>query len=120
MLVEDTFFEVFTEPLIDAGELETADRVYYASTRGIRIDGYGGDPLSADGVLSLIISDFSQSPSIRHADSHRNDAAFRRLSNFVERSLREEFRNCARRVLARLRARRPDSEAVGSRPTESG
>ena len=93
MLVEDTFFEVFTEPLIDAGDLETADRVYYASTRGTRVDGYGGDPISADGVLSLITSDFSQSSQHGTLTATEMDAAFRRLSSFVERSLREEFRN---------------------------
>ena len=93
MLVEDTFFEVFTEPLIDAGELETADRVYYASPRGIRVDGYGGDPISADGVLSLIISDFTQSSQAGTLTATEMDAAFRRLSNFVERCLREDFRH---------------------------
>ena len=93
MLVEDTFFEVFTEHLIDAGELETADRAYYASPRGIRVDGYGGDPISADGVLSLIISDFSQSSQHGTLTATEMDAALRRLSNFVERCLRDEFRN---------------------------
>ena len=93
MFVEETFFEVFTEPLIDAGELETADRVYYASPRGIRVDGYGGDPISADGVLSLIVSDFSQSSQHSTLTATEMDAAFRRLSNFVERCLHEEFRN---------------------------
>ena len=42
--VEDAFFDVLTESLIDAGEIETADRVHYVSPRGIRVDGYGGDP----------------------------------------------------------------------------
>ena len=93
MLVEDTFFEVFTEPLIDAGELETADRAFYASPRGIRVDGYGGDPISADGVLSLIISDFTQSSQAGTLTATEMDAAFRRLSNFVERCLREDFRH---------------------------
>ena len=93
MLVEDTFFEVFTEPLIDAGELETADRAYYTSPRGIRVDGYGGDPNTADGVLSLVVSDFSQSSRHGTLTATEMDAAFRRLSNFVERCLREDFRN---------------------------
>ena len=92
MLAEDTFFEVFCEPLIDAGELETADRVYYSSPRGIRVDGYGGDPIAADGVLSLVISDFNQSSQHETLTATRMDSAFRRLSNFVERSLRDDFR----------------------------
>ena len=93
MLVEDTFFEVFTEHLIDTGELETADRVHYTSPRGIRVDGYGGDPISTDGVLSLIVSDFSQSSEPGSLTATDMNAAFRRLSSFAERSLRPDFRN---------------------------
>ena len=58
---EDAFFERFCEYLIDAGELETADRVQYLSPRGLRVDGYGGDPMGAEGILSLIIADFNPS-----------------------------------------------------------
>ena len=38
---EDAFFDVLTASLIDAGEIETADRVHHVSPRGIRVDGYG-------------------------------------------------------------------------------
>ncbi|WP_419838411.1 AIPR family protein [Candidatus Poriferisodalis sp.] len=93
MLTEDTFFEVFTEPLIDAGELETADRAYYTAPRGIRVDGYGGDPRTTDGVLSLIVSDFRQSSDHSTLTATEMDAAFRRLLNFIDRCLREDFRN---------------------------
>ena len=93
MLVEDSFFEVFADPLIDAGELETADRVHYISPRGLRVDGYGGDPISTDGVLSLIVSDFSQTSELGSLTATEMTAAFRRLSNFAERCLRENFRN---------------------------
>jgi len=38
---EDSFFDVFCEHLMDAGELDEANRVQYlAPTRGIRIDGW--------------------------------------------------------------------------------
>ncbi len=93
MLTEDTFFEVFTEPLIDAGELETADRVHYTAPRGIRVDGYGGDPRTADGVLSLIVSDFRQSSDHSTLTATEMDAAFKRLLNFIDRCLHEDFRN---------------------------
>ena len=56
--IEDAFFDVFTENLVEAGELETADRVFFSSPRGLRVDGYGGDPQNAEGVLSLIVLDF--------------------------------------------------------------
>lgn len=93
MLVEDSFFEVFTDPLIDVGELETADRVHYISPRGVRVDGYAGDPISSDGVLSLIVSDFSQTSELGSLTATEMNAAFRRLSNFAERCLRQDFRD---------------------------
>ena len=92
LLVEDSFFEVFAAPLIDAGELETADRIHYTSPRGVRVDGYGGDPIGTDGILSLIVSDFSQSSEPGSLTATEMTATFRRLSNFLERCLRREFR----------------------------
>ena len=96
--LEDSFFEILTGHLIDAGEIETADRTYYvAQSRGsqgaIRVDGYGGDPILSDNVLSLIITDFSQDLTIRILTRNEMDVAFRRLSNFLERSLDDRFRN---------------------------
>ena len=91
--VEDSFFDVLTESLIDAGEIETADRVHYLSPRGIRVDGYGGHPRDSDAVLSLIITDFSQSQEVATLTATSMNAAFKRLSNFLERSLNEAYRN---------------------------
>ena len=90
---EDAFFEVLSESLIDAGEIETADRVHHVSPRGIRVDGYGGDPLNSDGVLSLIITDFNQSHAVSTLTATSLNATFRRLFNFLDRSLDEVFRN---------------------------
>ena len=90
---EDTFFDLFCEQLVDAGELETADRAQYVSPRGVRVDGYGGDPSSSNGVLSLIIADFSQSPEIATLTATDMDAIFKRLSNFLSKSLEDDFRN---------------------------
>ena len=91
--VEDAFFDVLTESLIDAGEIETADRVHYVSPRGIRVDGYGGDPITSDSVLSLIITDFSQSEEVATLTATNMNATFNRLSNFLARSLDDAFRN---------------------------
>ena len=60
---EDAFFSVFCEQLIDAGELETADRAYYQTPRGLRVDGYGGDPVASGGVLSLALPARTLSPT---------------------------------------------------------
>ena len=91
--VEDAFFDVLTESLVDAGEIETADRVHYVSPRGIRVDGYGGDPINSDAVLSLIITDFSQSEEVATLTATNMNATFKRLSNFLDRSLDDAYRN---------------------------
>ena len=90
---EDAFFDVVTESLIDAGEIETADRVHHVSPRGIRVDGYGGDPVNSDDVLSLVIADFNQSHEVATLTATNLDATFRRLFNFLDRSLDEAYRN---------------------------
>jgi len=90
---EDAFFDVFAESLLDAGEIETADRVHHVSPRGIRVDGYGGDPNNSDSVLSLIIADFNQTQEIETLTATHMNAIFKRLSNFLVRSLDEEYRN---------------------------
>ena len=90
---EDAFFDVLTTSLIDAGEIETADRVHHVSPRGIRVDGYGGDPVTSDAVLSLIITDFSPSQDVATLTATNMDATFKRLSNFLDRSLDEGYRN---------------------------
>ena len=91
--VEDAFFDAFTESLLDAGEIETADRVHHVSPRGIRVDGYGGDPNNSDAVLSLIVADFNQTHEIETLTATNMDATFKRLSNFLGRSLDEAYRN---------------------------
>lgn len=92
-LVEDAFFDLLSETLIDAGEIETADRVHYVSPRGVRVDGYGGDPLDSEGVLSLIIADFNQSQEVATLTATDMNMIFRRLHNFLDRSLDAGFRN---------------------------
>lgn len=92
--VEDAFFELFCSYLIDAGELDTADRVSHApTTGGRRVDGYGGDPAQAAGILSLIIADFNHSAVVgRLTQTDLNDI-FKRLTKFLAKSLDGKFRN---------------------------
>ena len=93
-LKEDTFFDRYCEQLIEAGELDSADRAPYARPGGgVRIDGYGGDPLESAGVLSLIVLDFNQSPEIANLTGSEMDAIFKRASNFMEKALETKFRN---------------------------
>ena len=92
--VEDQFFERTTQVLLDAGEIESADRVNYRNTnRGMRVDGYGGDPLNEDGVLSLISLDFAQADEIGSLTNTDMGVVFRRLESYLTRSLDSGFRN---------------------------
>lgn len=91
--VEDAFFERLCNELVDAGEIDTADRAAYSSARGLRVDGCGGDPAQASGVLSLIICDFHQSQELATLTATEMDAIFKRLANFLTRSLDPNFRN---------------------------
>ncbi|MDO8586696.1 MAG: AIPR family protein [Armatimonadota bacterium] len=89
---EDAFFDIFCAHLIDAGELDSADRAHYLAPRGLRVDGYGGDPLASGGVLSLIIADYSQSTEIATLTASDMDAIFKRASNFVTKCFDSSFR----------------------------
>lgn len=94
LYAEDAFFELFCEYLADAGEFDTADRASYCPpTGGIRVDGYAGDPLQSGGVLSLVILDFSQSPDLVRLTQTDMNAIFKRLENFLNKSLDAKFRN---------------------------
>lgn len=89
---EDSFFSQFCEYLMDSGELETADRAYY-SGRGLRVDGYGGDPVSSAGELSLVVADFNQSPDVASLTQSELDSIFKRPMNFLAKALDPKFRN---------------------------
>lgn len=90
---EDAFFEVYCSHLIEAGELDEADRAHYVSARGIRIDGYGGEPSPVDGTLSLIVADFDQSLELASLTSTEMGAIFKRARTFVVKALDRTFRN---------------------------
>ena len=94
--VEDVFFHKFCEHLMEAGELDSADRVAYQGQpgRGIRVDGYGGDP-AEDGsdTLSLLICDFHPSADVGRLIGSEMNAIFRRLSNFLRHALDRKWRD---------------------------
>ena len=91
---EDAFFDIACEYLVDSGDLDTADRVPYRHpSRGIRVDGYAGDPQDAAGTLSLIGLDFSPVPSVGRLVGSQMDAIFKRMKRFVTQALNERWRN---------------------------
>ncbi|MGQ0467906.1 MAG: AIPR family protein [Sporichthyaceae bacterium] len=93
VFVEDAFFDVVNEYLIEVGELETADRAPYLGTRGVRIDGYGGDPRQCSNVLTLLILDVNQDDQVGRLNATELNAINNRAKNFVVKSLDEDFRH---------------------------
>ena len=94
--LEDVFFHKFCEHLMEAGELDSADRVAYQGQpgRGIRVDGYGGDPAEDDSdTFSLLISDFHPSTGVRRLIRSEMNTIFRRLANFLRHALDRKWRD---------------------------
>jgi hypothetical protein len=89
--LETAFLEEFCAFLVDSGDFETFDRAHYRAAKGMRVDGYAGDPLECDGVLTLVISDFQADPSIGSLTRTETEAAFRRLENFLKAALSGSF-----------------------------
>ena len=94
--LEDVFFQRFCEHLMEAGEIDSADRAPYQGPpgRGIRVDGYGGDPVLNDSdTLSLLIQDFRPTEEVERLVGSDMNAIFRRLSNFLRNALDRKWRD---------------------------
>ena len=99
--VEDAFFNLSTDDLVWAGVIPNAERMQYSKPQGgIRVDGFCGDPLQynetgeAKGcVLSLIVLDYSQTLEMKTLTLTDMNADFKRLENYLQRSLDPSFRN---------------------------
>jgi hypothetical protein len=91
---EDAFFDYTCEQLMDVGDLVSADRALYIGPpgSGTRIDGYGGNPLEDDGVLTLLLTDFSQTTDVQTLTRTEMDTQFKRGEKFLTRSLDSKFR----------------------------
>ena len=84
-LTEDTFFDLFSEDLIKAEVIQTADRCFYDKP-GLKIDGYGGHPVEDDATLSLIVCDFSNQDEIVSVNRSEIEAMCKRAINFISKS----------------------------------
>lgn len=92
----EAFFEKMGDILTEAGELDGADYAYFEGTgrRGtaLQIHGYGGDPREAQGILSLILCDFSTSEEVRVFRADDLKSRFNRLVGFLRHARDDEFR----------------------------
>lgn len=92
----EAFFEKMGEILTEAGELGSADYAYFEGTGQsnvvMQVDGYGGDPRDAQGILSLILCDFQVTEEVRRFQGEQLKSRFNRLSVFLRYALRKDFR----------------------------
>lgn len=92
----EAFFEKMGDILTEAGELDAADYAYFEGTgrRGtaLQVHGYGGDPREAQGILSLILCDFSATDDVRSFRADDLKSRFNRLVGFLRHARDEEFR----------------------------
>ena len=93
--VEDVFFEKFCEYLTEYGELDTADRALHSgqASRGVRVDGYGGDPIDTGGILSLVVADCQQARGITPLNRMEMESLVNRPVRFVLEALKADWRN---------------------------
>ena len=90
-LTEDAFFYFFSEDLIKAEVIPTADRCFFDKP-GLKIDGYGGNPIDDEGTLSLIVCDFSNQEEIVSINRAEIDSMCKKAINFISKSLDPNFR----------------------------
>ena len=94
--MEDVFFQRFCEHLMEAGEIDSADRAPYSGApgRGIRVDGYGGDPaIDESDTFILLVQEFHASAVMSRLVRSEMNAIFRRLSNFLKSALDVRWRD---------------------------
>ena len=91
-LTEEAFFQVFTDEIIAAGEIDNADRCYFKKL-GMRIDGYGSDPIDSDNELNVIVADYSSSETIENVNKLDIENVCKRSGNFISKCLSQDFIN---------------------------
>ncbi len=91
-LTANSAFEYFCDYLIRAEVILTADRCFFEK-QGLRIDGYGGNPMDDDATLNLIVVDFcDQKHKVVPINRTEIDAINKRAVNFISKSLNPSFR----------------------------
>lgn len=95
LVTVEAFFEKIGDLLSEAGEIESANRAFHEClySRGpAQIDGYGGDPRENEGILSLILCDFSLDRDIRPLHKDHIQRLSQKLFRFLNASLDDRFR----------------------------
>lgn len=92
---QEVFFERMTARLEAEGEIDTAEHIAFVgsfSGKTLRIDGIGGDPRDSDGILSVMICNYSDMDLPESMNAGDAKKLFTHLINFVTAVRRPEFR----------------------------
>lgn len=84
--LEEAFFELASAIIIDVGEISEVEHAHYAG-RGVRVDGYAGDPINNQGQLTLLLLDFENSKNLETLTNSDLVKIFKRGTEFVSRAL---------------------------------
>lgn len=82
------FMDVVARELTETGFTEGFEFAHYRAQRGMRVDGYW---FNDEGGLDLFIADFDSRTELASLTRTDVDAAFRRVENFFEASLRKDL-----------------------------
>lgn len=89
-------FERLCSILETEGEIETADSGVYRgmmSGKSLRIDGHGGDPRDAEGVLSVIVCEVFEEDAPVTLNAAEAKRLFGHAANFIAAARKREFRD---------------------------
>ncbi|WP_028465646.1 AIPR family protein [Nisaea denitrificans] len=82
------FMDAVSRELIETGFTEGFEFAHYRAQRGLRVDGYW---FNDEGGLDLFVADFDSRTELASLTRTEADAAFRRVANFFEASLRKNL-----------------------------
>lgn len=81
----EAFMEAVSTELIETGFIEGFEHCHYRAPRGMRVDGYW---FNDEGALDIFVADFDCRRELETLTRTDVDAAFKRVVNFFEASLR--------------------------------
>ena len=84
--MEEAFFDLASSLIVEVGEIPEVEHAHFMA-RGVRIDGYAGDPIDNQGQLTLILLDFDTSPDMQTLTNSELIKVLKRGMEFVSRSV---------------------------------
>lgn len=81
----EAFMEAVSKELIETGFTEGFEHCHYRTARGVRVDGYW---FNDEGALDIFVADFDCRRTLETLTRVDIDAAFKRVVNFFEASLK--------------------------------